>query len=624
MQVLLPGESAVQGKPPYDSGEVGGKTGSPDGDPVTGGIQPFISGSTFNITVNLVDQYFNLAGTENTFVKLTANDPYNGLALLGQKQTGANGNPSGQTVFIAASLITRNTTPGWQITASTSTGDTYTVGKSTWAPVTSGALQRLLVLAPGEVSIEGNPIGKSTNTPSVQVAGSTFTLTVRAVDANYNIVTTTNSLVSLALTGNVDPTLDDSFSQPTLPAAKNLVAGTTTFDMYLVTAEDQSRVPANKQTVVIANAPTLTAGYSGSIVMNPGATDRFQILLPGETAVPGSYANNARGHQGVPDVDGINGNGIQNFVAGTPLNVQVRAVDAYWNRTAATPANMTLTSTDPNDLGDPQLLALTAGATTVSWTFNTANATLGWQLTADDGPAAFTGYTSTNIPVSPGAATQLQVLLPGEIAAPGTPTGKIITAVPTSWIAGVASTVTVNVVDSNWNIVPTASLSVRLNNNTDVYSSSATLPLSNGTTTFNFVLYTATAATTFSAQRTSGQLISFPSANSASFTINPNTPMQLQALVFGESPAPGRPPYNGTGGRTGTPDYDYPNSGNGQTPFPAGFYFPVTVRSVDNYYNLVQPNTKVQLVAQDPFAPANRAASAQRGNDGLLHIHENQ
>ncbi len=481
MQVLLPGEVAVQGKPPYDSGEIGGKTGTPDMDGNNGnGIQPFVSASTFNITVNLVDQYFNQAIAENTFVKLASNDPFNGLALLGQKQTGANGNQPGQAIFSAASLITRNTTPGWQITASTSTGDTYAVGKSTWVPVTSGALQRLLVLAPGEVSQEGNPIGKSTNTAMPQIAGSTFTVTVRAVDTNYNIVTTTNSLVSLTFIGNSPQLLDDPFSEPTKPAAKNLIAGTTTFDLFLVTAENTG-APGNQQTtVVIATASTLTPGYSGAIAMNPGPTDRFQIILPGEVAVPGSYANGARGHSGTPDIDGNNANGIQNFVAGTPLNVQIRAVDVYWNKTTATPANMTLTSTDPNDLGDPKSIALTAGATTVSWTFNTANTTPGWQLTADDGPAAFTGYTSTSIPVAPGAATQLQVLLPGETAAPGTPTGK--TGTPSPWVAGVISTVAVNVVDANWNIVPTASLSVRLNNNTDVNSSPSTLPLSNGTT----------------------------------------------------------------------------------------------------------------------------------------------
>src|SRR5205814_622309 len=98
----------------------------------------------------------------------------------------------------------------------------------------------------------------------------------RAVDSNFNIVTTTDTLVAMTFVGNADSTLDDSYAEPTRPSAKNLIAGTTTLDLFLVTAE-------NKQTVVIATAPGLTNGFSGSIPMNPGPTDRFQIVLPGQT-----------------------------------------------------------------------------------------------------------------------------------------------------------------------------------------------------------------------------------------------------------------------------------------------------------------------------------------------------
>ncbi len=604
LQVLLPGESAVPGKPPYDFGENGGKTGTPDFDGNNGnGIQSFVAGSTFDVTVNLVDQYFNRSNTQNTFVVLSANDPYDTLAALGQKQTGAGGYQNGQTAFLGASLVTRNTTPGWQIFASTNNGDNYSMGRSTWVPVASGSLQQLLVLAPGEVSEEGNPIGKSNPNPSTEVAGTTFTVTVRAVDSNYNIVTTTDSLVALTFIGNSDATKDDAFSEPTRPLAKNLISGTTTFDLYLVTAE-------NKQTIIIATAPALTPGYSGSIPMTADVTDRFQILLPGETAVPGSYASGARGLTGQPDIDGNNANGISPFIAGTPFNVQIRATDRFWNKTTATPINMTLTSSDLNDLSDPMTINLTAGATTVAWTFNTSNQTPGWNLTVDDGVAAFTGFTSTDVPTAPGTATKLQILLPGETAAPGTSTGK--TGTPYAWVAGVSSKVIVNVVDSNWNIVPTASLSVRLSNNTDVYTSTQTLPLTNGTTTFNFTMYTATAATTFTAQRTSGLSIANPTSTSASFATNANSATQLQVLVPGQTALPGKPPYNGTGGYSGSPDYDS-NSGNGVTAFPAGVPFNVTVRAVDNYYNLVQPSAKVQLMTEDPFDPTINPQSLAAG-----------
>ena len=53
---------------------------------------------------------------------------------------------------------------------------------------------------------------------------------------------------------------------------------------------------------------------------------------------------------------------------------------------------------------------------------------------------------------SPAAAafTRLQVLLPGETAAPGTGTGK--TGTPRAQTAGVPFTVTVRACDANWNL----------------------------------------------------------------------------------------------------------------------------------------------------------------------------
>ena len=48
---------------------------------------------------------------------------------------------------------------------------------------------------------------------------------------------------------------------------------------------------------------------------------------------------------------------------------------------------------------------------------------------------------------------KLQILTPGETAAPGTGTGK--TGTPTAEVAGTAFSVTVNAVDANWNVVST-------------------------------------------------------------------------------------------------------------------------------------------------------------------------
>src|SRR5439155_1444047 len=63
------------------------------------------------------------------------------------------------------------------------------------------------------------------------------------------------------------------------------------------------------------------------------------------------------------------------------------------------------------------------------------------------------GATSASVVVSPGAFSKLQLLAPGETAAPGTVSGKSGTPNPQS--AGSAFSVTVNAVDPYWNIVNT-------------------------------------------------------------------------------------------------------------------------------------------------------------------------
>jgi hypothetical protein len=80
-------------------------------------------------------------------------------------------------------------------------------------------------------------------------------------------------------------------------------------------------------------------------------------------------------------------------------------------------------------------------------------------------------------------ATKLQVLLPGETAAPGTASGK--TGTPTPQPAGMAVNVTVNAVDDNWNLVGYVTDVITITSS----DSSATLPpdaaLVRGTQTYS-------------------------------------------------------------------------------------------------------------------------------------------
>src|SRR5206468_5135012 len=67
--------------------------------------------------------------------------------------------------------------------------------------------------------------------------------------------------------------------------------------------------------------------------------------------------------------------------------------------------------------------------------------------------SGLTGATSSNIVVSPAAFAKLQLLAPGETAAPGTAKGK--SGPPPAVTVGAPFNITVNAVDDFWNIVNT-------------------------------------------------------------------------------------------------------------------------------------------------------------------------
>src|SRR5207249_2788360 len=146
-----------------------------------------------------------------------------------------------------------------------------------------------------------------------------------------------------------------------------------------------------------------------------------------ETAAPGTVT----GKSGAPTAE----------TAGTAFNVTVNAVDANWN-VVSTNDTVAITSSDTN-AALPANAALVSGSKSFSVTLKTVgSATVG---ASDVTHAAVTTNTSPSITVSPGAFTKLQILLPGENAAPGTASGR--TGTPTSQTAAAAFNVIVNAVD---------------------------------------------------------------------------------------------------------------------------------------------------------------------------------
>src|SRR5262245_21211857 len=152
---------------------------------------------------------------------------------------------------------------------------------------------------------------------------------------------------------------------------------------------------------------------------------------------------------------------------GYPFGIQpvIKSQDQFGNNsTAGLPANrnvtVTLTAGTGPLLGTTTLdIGTSAGNGTATFTDLEIDAVgTGKQLTAT--ASGMTNAVSASFGVSAGFFSKLQLLVPGEIAAPGTASGKTGTPIPQA--AGIPFNVIVNAVDANWNLVDTISDTVSL------------------------------------------------------------------------------------------------------------------------------------------------------------------
>src|SRR5258708_14888933 len=86
------------------------------------------------------------------------------------------------------------------------------------------------------------------------------------------------------------------------------------------------------------------------------------------------------------------------------------------------------------------------------------------------------------VPAIAGSFSQLQVLLPGESAAPGTASGK--TGTPSPQTGGIPFLVTVNACDAAWTVVPSVTHTIRILSSDASASLPAAAQLVGGTGTF--------------------------------------------------------------------------------------------------------------------------------------------
>jgi hypothetical protein len=417
-----------------------------------GGTASASAGSNTLVRILATDAYFNPLGGIADTVALTASDPFAVLPATAALVDGSN-----------AFILTFNLAASQTVTAADVTDPTKTPNTDS-VVVSPGAFARLQALVPGESAAPGTPTGK-TGAPAPAVSGAGFPVTVNAVDASWNV--TTNAAGS-------GYTIQITSSDPNaiLPPNADLAAGTRSFNVALRTAGSWTVTASD------VDDATKTPNTSPPVTVNPTPFTRLQILLPGETAVPGS----ATGKIGTPLAQ----------TAGTAFSVFVRSVDTNWNPLVTNDV-VHVTCTDTNATL-PADTVLSNGVATISLTLRTAGART---VTASDVThPGILSNTSSSLTLTPGAFSQLQLLVPGERSVPGTLTGKTGTAL--AHTSSVPFTVTVNGVDVNWNLVNTNDV-INISSSDPNAVLPANAPLLAGSRTFSVALRTVDSGLTLTA-----------------------------------------------------------------------------------------------------------------------------
>lgn len=266
-------------------------------DAVHGGVSPE-AGASFTLTVRALDGL----GQPAAVAADTA------LALAVKTGGGALGGvvtatlPRGSNVVTLSGLSYTRAESGVVLTASRTSGDVLTSGDSAAFTVTAGAVDRLQLLMPGETADPGSVTGR-TGTPGGQTAGSPVTVSVRAVDAHWNLVTTVTDLVRIT----------SSDAGATLPSDAALVGGARTFSVTFAGNGNQT-VTASDLSV-----PSVAAG-TGSPTAITGGTSGPATQLGFAMQPSLATAGSALGQQPVVQSRDANGNPS---TVGLPANLIV-------------------------------------------------------------------------------------------------------------------------------------------------------------------------------------------------------------------------------------------------------------------------------------------------------------
>ena len=164
-----------------------------------------------------------------------------------------------------------NLAQGWATNITIQFNSTgLTAATSSIVAISPNTYSQLLVVAPGQTNAPGTTNGVG-GTATAQTAGTAFAVKVLASDAYGNLINTETDTIGIT----------SSDATAALPANAALVNGANSFS---ITMKD-----AGNWTVTASNlTDNVTSGTSSAITVNVGALAKLQLLMPGETAAPGT------------------------------------------------------------------------------------------------------------------------------------------------------------------------------------------------------------------------------------------------------------------------------------------------------------------------------------------------
>ena len=534
----FPGETWEQGR---NDENFSGMTGVP---------QPVVAGQEQLVRVIPVDKFANLvSGTRN----VTVGSPTGYFELPDYPGNIINmSNPEVVRVVL-------RTAGQQQLSGTASAIDPNVSANVTVSPA---SYSRIVVEAPGENlepgifdTIEND--GKSGN-PQTQDAGVPFDVTVYATDAYWNPITDQDSAFPISTL------FSSSDAASVLPAGSQvLTSNRAEYSVSLVTLADP-----NQQTVRVDDEDSNVFGTT-TVPVKAGAIDHFEIGINGRTnPTPTDVLDPIPDHQAGSFLPNVT------IVARDQFN---NHIDAYTDSvTVSVSLGEGLVLPTRVSLGDGFGLGTYQGVWRGSLQISRAGQDV--RLFAREDVFATTDSSNT-FNVFAGTYEDLVVLLPGETHTPGIAPGKIGTPLPVT--AGDPVVAEVIATDAFWNPVA-ASPTVHFASSsffTMITANDQQLD-PNGTKDFDLLFRTAAMQTL-----TVNDLITPARLDSSQISVTPGEFARLMVLAPGEVANPGGPEADG---KTGS-----------ASPQTASVEFDFRVRSVDQFWNLVDNSTDRISIASD-------------------------